>query len=54
MVVAGLCYLCNRPSTVSCAACGRLVCRDHLAVGPGPLCIECARGRIVPGRPGNR
>jgi len=50
MVVAGLCVFCSRPAAQTCTSCGRLVCRDHLIVGPAPVCIACARGRGTPVR----
>ncbi|HYU06628.1 MAG TPA: hypothetical protein VEM77_05565 [Thermoplasmata archaeon] len=50
MAVAVLCHICRRPTLLSCRACGRPACDEHLV---GSVCVECRTGRGAR-RPGVR
>jgi len=46
-MVAGLCDVCNKPSTHlnTCWRCGARVCDEHFDKKTG-LCVRCVRGTV--------
>ena len=42
MGVVGLCVICGRPALMSCRACGRVICGEHVWEG---MCSRCAETR---------
>ncbi len=46
-MMAGTCYICDRPAFKTCLLCGRSACRDHLD-DKGFACIKCAPSKKGP------
>lgn len=49
MSLMGQCYVCGRPSTLSCKMCGKIVCPEHADRYTG-LCQACTGGKRGRGR----
>ncbi|HVO77937.1 MAG TPA: hypothetical protein VMS79_03620 [Methanomassiliicoccales archaeon] len=54
MTTVGMCMICGRPATHTCAICGRLVCDQHFNRDVG-MCTICApkTKRAVGSEPGD-